>query len=147
MKNMRSSRLYIQHISRVMCSDDHLNKNRMEHRTQCCHAGSIKILPWRVRRMLWVFILKDPVYYTVLALKSSFTLRMNAAKHIDCNLNQEWNQEAPMIAIFEILWCTGMEKYKGCSKSTVPHFLSFFLGNTEINYQRENVQEVCTSTL
>ncbi len=32
------------------CSDDHLNKNRMEHRTQCCHTRSVKILPWCVRR-------------------------------------------------------------------------------------------------
>ncbi len=37
--------------------------------------------------------------------------------------------------------------YKGCSKSKVPHFLSFFLGNNEINYWVENVQEVCTNTL
>ncbi len=37
--------------------------------------------------------------------------------------------------------------YKGCSRSKVPYFLFLFLGNTEINYQGENVLEVCTTTL
>ncbi len=40
-----------------------------------------------------------------------------------------------------------MFNYEGCSKSKVPYFLSSFLGSTEINYQEENVQEVCTTTL
>ncbi len=47
-KNTRSSRLYILHVVVFTCSDDHLNKNRMKHRTQCCHTWSVKILPWRV---------------------------------------------------------------------------------------------------
>ncbi len=38
-------------------------------------------------------------------------------------------------------------KYEGYSKSKIPYFLSFFLGKTEINYQRQNVQEVCATTL
>ncbi len=37
--------------------------------------------------------------------------------------------------------------YEGCSKSKVPYFLSFFIGNAETNYQGNSVQEVCTTTL
>ncbi len=37
--------------------------------------------------------------------------------------------------------------YEGCSKSKVSYFWLFFKGNTEIHYQGENVQEICTTTL
>ncbi len=36
---------------------------------------------------------------------------------------------------------------RAVQKVRSPYFLSFFLGNTEINYQGENVQEVCTTIL
>ncbi len=39
------------------------------------------------------------------------------------------------------------DKIRGLFKKLGPIFFVFFLGYTEINYQGENVQEVCTTTM
>ncbi len=54
------------------CSDDHLNKNHMEHKTQCCHTKSIKILPRRVRRnnVMRVYSERPCIYITLNSSRS-----------------------------------------------------------------------------
>ncbi len=56
------------------CYDDHLNKNHMEHRTQCCHACSVKILPRRVRHNNVVSVYSERPYIRNLPSQQSATV-------------------------------------------------------------------------
>ncbi len=55
------------------CVVDHVNKNCMEHRTQCCHTWSVKILPWCVWRNNVVSVYSERT--------CRFSLGLNATKN------------------------------------------------------------------